>query len=169
MENKKLGILVVAALIFGIFGGYFFGSKGGYSSGYETARVEIKQRLVESQVVEPTPEEVMVISGTIKSIGSDRFTIESRIPYDPTLGQEEQNSYTTRTVLVGSATEIFIRKVEVNNATTNPGQPVRPFVTRNDKVALSALKADDQVVVQSGENIANKTEFTATTVIMNSK
>lgn len=173
MDNNKLKILVAVALVLGLLGGYMYGSTSGYGRGYavgyEKSRGEIKQRLVDTKLIEPTPQEIKIVSGTVKSLGDNRFVLESRLPYDPTLPRSEQGGTVTRTVIVTADTGITIRTVEVSNQKAKPGEPIRPFVVKNVKADFKSIVVGDQVVVESNENIADKTEFEASLIFLNGK
>lgn len=174
MENNgKIITYIVGALLLGLIGGYYIGSTSGYSSGhlagYEKARGEIKTRLEDQRIVEPTPEDVRIISGNIVSIEDNKFIIESRLPYDPTLPEGEQSRTITKTVLVTPATEITIRTVEANKEQPKAGEPFRPFIVRNSKIDFQSLKVSDPVIVESAENIAGKPTFEAVSVFKNSQ
>jgi hypothetical protein len=174
MENNgKTIIYIVLALILGLGGGYYYGSKvfyeKGHSVGYEQARVEIKTQLENKRIVEPTPTEVRVISGTIQSIGNSQFVIESRLPFDPTLPEGQQSRTVTKTVTITPETEITVRVVEANKEPAKAGVPFRPFIVKNSKIDFSTLKVSDSVVVEASENIANKATFEAVSVFKNSQ
>ena len=172
MENNKFKILAVVTLLVGLLGGYFFGSaqgyKAGYIGGYEKSRGEIKDKLIENRMIEPTPTEVRTISGTIRSIGENQFVLESRLSYDPTLARDAQKTI-TRTVSVSPDTTITVRVVVESTEKPKPGEPIRPFVIKNETSDFKSLKVDEQVIVEAGENIANETQFVAKEIFKNAQ
>lgn len=170
--NIKTTIGLMAGVLFCFGAGYYVGSlhgySSGYSNGYQKSRVEIKQRLVETKLIDPTPLEIRTISGTIKSIGVSQFVLESRLPYDPTLSNNDQRAI-ERTVVVTPNTAITIRTIQSATEKPKPGEPIRPFVVRNDKVEFSSLSVGEQVIVGASENIANKMQFEANAIFKNSQ
>lgn len=169
MENNgSTKVYVVAALLLGFIGGGYLGFMRGSSTGYEEARVEIKTRLEDNRYVEPVAKDVRVISGTIQAIGDNQLTLESRLPFDPTLPEGEQNRTITRTVLITPKTEITVRVMEENKQPPKPGEPFRPFLFKNVKLDLKELKTSDAVTVEAGENIADKESFEAVSIFKNS-
>ncbi|MDO8493668.1 MAG: hypothetical protein Q7S19_03960 [bacterium] len=168
-DNQNSKVYIFAAVVLGLSVGYYFGSVRGYSSGYETARADIKTRLEDKKIIQPTLADIRVISGTIRSIGANQFVMESQLPYDPTLPEGEQVKTVSKTVLITSATLISVRTVEANQATPKAGETFRPFIVKNVKIDVSALKISDAVVVEAGENIADKTSFEAVSVFKNSQ
>lgn len=168
MENNGTSkVYIIVALLLGVAGGYYLGSLRGYSSGYEVARVEIKTRLEETRVIEPVAKDVRIVSGTILSIGKGQFVLESKLPYDPTTPEGTQQKTVTRTVVVTDSTAINTRTTEANRAVPKAGEQFRPFITTNIKLDFSSLEVSDQVVVESGENISNKTSFKAVSIFKN--
>jgi hypothetical protein len=174
MENNSKTIVYVAiALTIGLGAGYYYASTAsyqrGYSLGYEKAREEIKSRLEDTRTIEPTPKDIRIISGTIKSIGENQFTIESRLPFDPTMPGGGQSRSVIKTVFITPSTEIVIEIIEANNATPKSGEQFRPFIVKRSKVDLKSLRVSDAVVVEASENIINKTSFDAISVIKNNE
>lgn len=167
MENQNTKFYVAIALLVGLLGGYYYGGKSGYSIGYESARVEIKSRLEERRIIEPVSKEIRIISGVIQSLGDNQFVLESRLPFDPTLTEKEQNRVITKKVLVTPSTEISVRKVEANSERPKAGEPFRPFVVKNLKSKFKSLKVSEAVVVQAAENIADKSSFEASSIFKN--
>ncbi len=169
-ENKKIYIII--AMVFGILGGYLYGSKiaynKGYAVGYEKSRVEIKSRLEEKRIVEPTPKEIRIISGKIISIGDNQFVLESQLPFDPTLPEGQQTKTVTKTVLVTPTTEISTRTVESNRTPPKSGETYKPFSVKIVKTDFESLKVSEQVVVEASENIVDKDLFKAVSIFKNS-
>lgn len=171
MGNEKLKMFAVLTLVVGLIGGYLYGSSSGYNQGYSVgytkAQGEIKQRLVDTKLIEPAPREVKIISGTIKSLGDSQFVLESRLPFDPTLPTSEQGKTVIRTVKVVASTNITVRTIQVSNQRLKPGEPIRPFVVNTIKSNFKAIKVGSQIIVEAAENIANVTQFEAKTIFLN--
>lgn len=172
MENNwKVGSYIIVALLLGFFSGFYFGSivsyERGYSVGEEDTRVEIKTRLEDTRTIEPTPKEMLIISGTIQSIDDNKFVLESRLPFDPTLPAGEQVKTITKTVLVNSSTKISARVVEENREAPKTGEPFKPIIVRNVEIDFKSLKVADAVSVEASEDITNKSSFEAVTVFKN--
>ena len=168
MENDKTKVYVVITLMAGLVLGYYYGSARSYSLGYDKARLEIKSRLEEKRIIEPVAKEVRIISGVIKSIGDNRFILESHLPFDPTLSEDQQNRLATKTILVTASTKISIRTLETDQEPRKPGGLVQPFVVKNLKTDFKSLRISEVVVVEAEENIANKSSFEASAIFKNS-
>ncbi len=168
MENNGSSkVYILLALVAGLAGGYYYGSTVYYNKGYEQARTEIKTNLENKRIIEPTAKDVRVISGKIISINGNQFVLESQLPFDPTMPEGQQVKTIIKTVIVVSATEISTRTVEANKAIQKAGEAFRPFIVKDIKIKLNDLKIADAVVVEAGENIADKTSFNAVTIFKN--
>ncbi len=167
MDNNNSKIYVAAALALFLALGFYAGYVFFYNRGYEQARSDIKTRLQDKRIVEPTPTQVLVVSGKIASIGTNQFILESQLPYDPTLPESEQQKTISKTVLITPATTITVRTVTANNIPPKPGEAFRPFIVSNTKTDLSSLKVGDAVVVQANQDISNLSSFEAASVSKN--
>lgn len=148
MNGKKIVwitvgvVVVVASFLSGMAvggQGQGFGLTGGdFASGYAAGMNEARKKISDSGIIPPTPAEIKVIAGTIKSVNSDRLvmSVSGRItpnPLDPQ-GPSE------RTVTMNEKTQVF--------------QQV-PMTASEQAAAMKAY----QEVLRSGKTSAPPTPF----------
>jgi hypothetical protein len=171
-------IIVVAAVALSVVS-YAMGASGigigstNYNTGYAAGMTAAQRKLQDSGLIPRSPAKVMTISGTVKSVGTDRFVINAnRLSINPLDSQGPAES----TIVVNDKTQITARipasskdfaaamKVFQDNMKAGKrGTPPAPFT---DKAAtLADIKISMMVTVTAAENIKDAATVNATQIL----
>ena len=146
---------------------------GNYNTGYAAGIASAQRKLQDSGLIPKSPTEVMTISGTVKSVSTDRFVINAnRISINPL----DSQGPTERTIVVNDKTQITARistppaeltaamKLFQDNVKAGkPGNPPMPFTEKAAKI--DDIKISMVVTVTAAENIRDASTINATQII----
>ncbi len=153
-------------------GGSIIGGSGDYTSGYAAGMAAAKKKIAASGLIPPSPITVNTISGTVKSVDTDRFTIAANpVNFNPL----DTPGPTERTIVVTDKTQITVRipstpeeMAAANKAfqeSMKSGKLVAPPAPFTEKtVSFDAIKVSMVVTVTSADNIKDATTVNATKI-----
>jgi len=171
-------VAVVALVIVGYSWGASHSSNasilgsGDYASGYAAGMSAAKKKITESGLIPPSPATVNTVSGTVKSVDTDRFVIAAN---PVSLNPLDAPGPTERTVVVTDKTQITARipmtPGEMNAAnkafqdSMKAGTLIPPPTPYTEKtVGIDAIKTSMVVTVTSADNIKDATTVNATKI-----
>lgn len=163
MESPKTILKVAIVFVLLLVATFWFSKVYYFSQGYTRATVDIRDRLEKGGVVAPMPKEVFALFGIVKSIDEKTNTVslDAYPPYDPASPSSSQTKVIS--VTVSSDTQIVKRTTNEADLLSNK---TGELTFKDEVINLSALRAGDQVNVESKENILDKTSFTASKIIL---
>jgi hypothetical protein len=149
----KIGVvvLVVLALVVGGVGGFFIGQSAGQKGSGNS-----DSNLVP---VSPVVSTMSVLTGVVKSVSGDSFTMEIAPSSNPS-----DKWPTTRTVKINSSTEFF-REQTVKATSADVFVPVGG-VKKPVPAAFKDIKESIEVRVDAGQDVKTLQEFDAVRVII---
>jgi hypothetical protein len=145
---------------------------GDYTSGYAAGIAAAKKKLAASGLIPPSPVTVNTVSGTVKSVDTDRFTIAANpVTFNPL----DAPGPTERTVVVTDKTQITARipmtleemtaANQAFQASMKAGKLVAPPTPFTEKtVGIDAIKTSMVVTVTAADDIKDATTINATAI-----
>lgn len=186
MDQKLLPILktfmiAITAIIFvfTIFAiGFWYGAKtqvikGTYQDGWQDGWQAAREKLEQSGLLPPEPEEIFVLSGTVTKISENRISFKANQVVANPLAEPAPEE---RTILITPETKIFkltekspeelaaeeeaFRKASEK---LEPGTPLptAPSFYREEEIGVTELAPGNSITVTADQNIKFATEFEA--------
>lgn len=144
--------LVIGAILGAVIGGQFYY----YKKGIADARAKLEK----AGVLTPLPTESNSVFGKVSNFDGQKMIVEAFPAYDP-LASDRKPIF--KNAVLTTETSAFKR---VNNPKFGTPKST-PFY--DEGINLSDISVGDQVVVEADENILNKSEFKAKTIILVNK
>jgi len=145
---------------------------GSYATGYAAGIAEAKKKLKDSGIVPVSPDQVTSISGTVKSVGTDRFIItanpvsmnplDAQGPSERTIVVNDQTKITIRVALTPDELNAAMKAFQENIASKKPSVPPPPFTEKT--ASLSDIKIGMIVTITAADNIKDAATINATQV-----
>lgn len=103
----------------------------------------------------PIPAEITSISGTVEKIDGNTLTVKTNL-----FGNEK-----TYRVKITENTKITKREILQNPPQSKEGEVINPF--KDSEAAIGDIREKDNLTIEASENVKDKTEFEAKSVIIN--
>jgi hypothetical protein len=181
IKTMWIAVAVVAAgalLIVGYAWGANRGSAsilaggGSYDNGFAAGMAAARKKLADSHIVPPSPTTVMNISGTVKSVDTDRFVIAANAV---SMNPLDSQGPAERTIVVDGKTQITVRipmtpdeqaaankLFQDNLKAGKPGVPPNPFTEKSG--TINDIKIGMMVNITSASDIKTADTINATLI-----
>ena len=172
-------VAAVALLIVGYawgasrIGATMLGAGGSYDSGYAAGMAAARKKLAASNLIPPSPATVTSISGTVKSVDTDRFVITS---FPVSMNPLDPQGPAERTIVVNGQTQLTehipmtpdeqaaaMKLFQDDMRAGKPGTPPATFTEK--KATLDDLKISMTVTVTAASDIKTADTINATQVV----
>jgi len=166
-----MGLVLIVGLILGYTLGLFLEREKAFNQGLEQGRKEVEEKYQAKikEIFPPPlePKEVFSFLGEIKEIKDKTLTLGVTV-HAPNPFQEPKIE--KKTVRTNETTKVVkgVAKSQEELAKENSQAeifPPRPF-KKGESILFSDLKVGDIIEVEAEENIKDKTEFTAKTIML---
>lgn len=155
MKNKII-IIALAILVIIVIAGYALLRGIGQTTETTAPKTEANKQSGEPELAKPEiPKEIFSYQGQVQSVGDNQLTMLAKPAFNSVIQD------TTLTIKIAETTKIEQLKI-IPGSPILPknGKPLPPTFKYAD-MSLSAIKIGDTIIVSSGVNIKNQTEFLA--------